>query len=966
MQETGDASLGALREVTKQAVAFGFQAGSAGVMRVTNELIKTTLEDASRLVSANVQTLSTLVASGHDVLMGWERDLRIDSEEGLDRVLIRFLSDTRRNTPLGSNGFTIMFKNNVGVGVGEQGTRLNPVDGYHHYSMFRCAGPANSCVQGTAHEGTFNRTADSVWDTRLPSGEYEDESCQPGAISPKTGQLCNMYAMPGCRHNVAPQTNGAVDSGVCPYLGFEPATNDLTTLLYNTMGTDRPRWTSLFPQGDFLLALACMNLERDGEVFGTLVMFSDVQALSRLVRDIRVGDETTVSRVFLTEGHNWLSGTTGNLTGYLIGTSHGKAEAEAWGFRPDLGADGWNLSPVHGRDADDPLIRWFARHAEQNRSHADFAGEPVLVQIDSELAGGGEPQVQSDSLGGVVNTSYRYVNGYRTDTEKELPPLRGFASDGTSFFVSAAKVPLGVDGLDGFWWLTMMIDRDYVLGAIDRSRADTEESIRVQNAAVTAQVAASAERTAAAIKASNDDVDEERERDSIVLYCVVVGSAAALLAVAVVFVGMIIAPIEQLQHEMNEVAMMRLEEVDEEQEPSKLREVGAMQLSFLQMVKNLREFRSYMPASVLVDDEEEAEEAEEEVRRMTLGGRRDTDCTRTGRSVHRRSTRHSVFHRRATAYTRNSVTSVDPGAKTSLGLSKKRVGFAALNVVDFSRSSKRVGQPGTLLSVYLSAVTAVAQKSRGVVDSFNTDRIYVVYNAVKSCACCAEVCAINSLTMTEQAQAALDRAVSDTVERLVVRAACTVGDTLSGNMGTDTMKKFCCVGDAASFVHVLHRVHDVWDVTNVCSEQLATEAHKVHRRLLLPVEFKGSDRRVYELCGVKEVQEEEWMYQLDGAAADDPYWPFSEAMEMYYRGELASASKELMRIHDSYPAMCGTALKLVQRAAAAAEVSLSFDGDDGASEKHRSEEAASEAPDPALNTPEEGEDTPNHGDGESE
>eukprot|EP01065_Artemidia_motanka_P013844 TRINITY_DN177_c0_g1_i1.p1 TRINITY_DN177_c0_g1~~TRINITY_DN177_c0_g1_i1.p1 ORF type:complete len:982 (+),score=287.13 TRINITY_DN177_c0_g1_i1:215-2947(+) len=908
MQETGDASLGALREVTKQAVAFGFQAGSAGVMRVTNELIKTTLEDASRLVSANVQTLSTLVASGHDVLMGWERDLRIDSEEGLDRVLIRFLSDTRRNTPLGSNGFTIMFKNNVGVGVGEQGTRLNPVDGYHHYSMFRCAGPANSCVQGTAHEGTFNRTADSVWDTRLPSGEYEDESCQPGAISPKTGQLCNMYAMPGCRHNVAPQTNGAVDSGVCPYLGFEPATNDLTTLLYNTMGTDRPRWTSLFPQGDFLLALACMNLERDGEVFGTLVMFSDVQALSRLVRDIRVGDETTVSRVFLTEGHNWLSGTTGNLTGYLIGTSHGKAEAEAWGFRPDLGADGWNLSPVHGRDADDPLIRWFARHAEQNRSHADFAGEPVLVQIDSELAGGGEPQVQSDSLGGVVNTSYRYVNGYRTDTEKELPPLRGFASDGTSFFVSAAKVPLGVDGLDGFWWLTMMIDRDYVLGAIDRSRADTEESIRVQNAAVTAQVAASAERTAAAIKASNDDVDEERERDSIVLYCVVVGSAAVLLSVAVVCVSAIIAPIERLEYEMSEVALMRLEEVDEEQQPSKLREVATMQLSFLQMVKNLREFRSYMPASVLVDEECEEDESvlEAPTPRANAASRASMLSSVAGRRTSRLS-------RRSTAFSQRSARSLDPG-RTGLGLARKRAAFATFNIKDFVLVSKRVGVSNELLAGFLSAIANVARRSRGVVDSFNTDRIYLVYNAVKSCACCAEVCAVNTYVMTQQAQDALDQRLAATDERLVVQAACTVGDALSGNMGTETMKKFCCVGDAACFVHVLHRVHEVWGTRVVCSQQIASESRsRVHARLLLPIEHKKTVRTVYELPGLKACAEAEWMYQMVDVARDDPYASFTAAIELYLRGDRDASQRALAEIRDGSPRMCDVALRLTAK-----------------------------------------------------
>ncbi len=56
---------------------------------------------------------------------------------------------------------------------------------------------------------------------------------------------------------------------------------------------------------------------------------------------------------------------------------------------------------------------------------------------------------------------------------------------------------------------------------------------------------------------------------------------------------------------------MRLEKVDDERPPSKLHEVRSMEASFMKMVENLREFRNFMPQSVLVDSEDEAPALEE-------------------------------------------------------------------------------------------------------------------------------------------------------------------------------------------------------------------------------------------------------------------------------------------------------------------------------------------------------------------
>eukprot|EP00756_Hemistasia_phaeocysticola_P032468 Hpha_TRINITY_DN16408_c4_g2::TRINITY_DN16408_c4_g2_i2::g.159416::m.159416 len=98
----------------------------------------------------------------------------------------------------------------------------------------------------------------------------------------------------------------------------------------------------------------------------------------------------------------------------------------------------------------------------------------------------------------------------------------------------------------------------------------------------------------------------------MILYIVVGGSAVIMMLVSVLFVMRIVAPLVQLQLDMAEVAVMKLENVDEGRPLSALQEVGAMEESFKMMISNLREYRSYMPASVLMDDDDDEEEAETE------------------------------------------------------------------------------------------------------------------------------------------------------------------------------------------------------------------------------------------------------------------------------------------------------------------------------------------------------------------
>ena len=47
--------------------------------------------------------------------------------------------------------------------------------------------------------------------------------------------------------------------------------------------------------------------------------------------------------------------------------------------------------------------------------------------------------------------------------------------------------------------------------------------------------------------------------------------------------------------------------------------------------------------------------------------------------------------------------------------------------------------------------------------------------------------------------------------------------------------------------------------------------------------------KIFELMGVKTVSEDEWMYQLESGAANDPYTAFTSAVDLYLEGKISEA-----------------------------------------------------------------------------
>ena len=141
----------------------------------------------------------------------------------------------------------------------------------------------------------------------------------------------------------------------------------------------------------------------------------------------------------------------------------------------------------------------------------------------------------------------------------------GFVVDVGSFKVS--------EGLD--WWLISAINVEFVVGDTERAHdATVQQDSKIRS-----------------------DVDSDLEEDRKLMIIILVAVTVVLVLLSTVSVHVMLRPLETLKTEMTSVSDMQLEE--SHLRPTIFFELGVMQQSFEKMVRNLKEYKAYVPTAVL-------------------------------------------------------------------------------------------------------------------------------------------------------------------------------------------------------------------------------------------------------------------------------------------------------------------------------------------------------------------------------
>eukprot|EP01061_Rhynchopus_euleeides_P045281 TRINITY_DN8064_c0_g1_i3.p1 TRINITY_DN8064_c0_g1~~TRINITY_DN8064_c0_g1_i3.p1 ORF type:complete len:552 (+),score=180.39 TRINITY_DN8064_c0_g1_i3:189-1658(+) len=415
---------------------------------------------------------------------------------------------------------------------------------------------------------------------------------------------------------------------------------------------------------------------------------------------------------------------------------------------------------------------------------------------------------------------------------------------GEPFYVRVRRFKyLDAFGLD--WYVVSLIDRQHVMWRVD----------------------AVSHATRISIQRSEETVDDDLKRARITLYVAVVTSAVLLLVAAVLLVFRITAPLMQLMQDMSRVAVMDLSSVDLDKAPSSIAELAGMQRSFILMVKNLVEYRQYLPQSVLVDSVTEDE--------STQGGEGGTP---TGL--------HSVSYTRSTGSksSRSQMTVARPPVFDS-SLHTRSISVLVSNIkgVHAIKTTKEVRD---VMVQYLEQFMTHAGSLRGLIEDVSGDKVKVSFNSMIPAATHRTSC----LELALLVQSSLPTPVN---------FAASAGSAVCGNMGCTGLKKYASIGNPASNAFALERAGNAWGASLLCDGTVGADSivNFLMRKICKATLKGGKTSFLFQVMRRKEAANDEWMYQLEEADSKDPYKGTNSAVTKLYDGDF-SAARQHIEAHD--------------------------------------------------------------------
>ena len=352
------------------------------------------------------------------------------------------------------------------------------------------------------------------------------------------------------------------------------------------------------------------------------------------------------------------------------------------------------------------------------------------------------------------------------------------------------------------WYIVLLVPRESVMSVMDTAA----DMININ------------------IEKDKKDTDDKRAHNYMIMYVVTAGCVVILLALSVVFTNIIISPLIVLRDDMAAVAVMATDDVNLTVPLSSLSEVKEMQNSFRQMVRNLIEYKNYMPQSVLLQSED-----------SDTNHQSSEDTTVSSLS---RSTPQQVAHQQA----------------MEMRLKKKCVTIIMFNSIGWHNRKECPTATIELHCSLIECLTAAVSSNRGVCDAFTGDRLMAYFNA-------------NRNNNGHQGSAVKAGLMAKAASKLQLSFGVASGDSKVGNIGIVGMKKFSILSAVVPLASSLEKLctAEGYDglIDNACAEHSNMVADSRAAVLVLFRKLFERSQLVFEAKALRKISEEEWMYQLE-------------------------------------------------------------------------------------------------------
>ena len=408
--------------------------------------------------------------------------------------------------------------------------------------------------------------------------------------------------------------------------------------------------------------------------------------------------------------------------------------------------------------------------------------------------------------------------------QKMIATRKHFSSVGSKRYTASVLPRYEVKGLPGTLHITMVPTEDIIGGVNSFTTAIAD---------------------IATINKENTEAKLYRKSVETVLVTCVIVLVATL--VFLIFNEMMTKPFVSFAHDINQIAMMELEKIDVEDFPvSLLKEINMMRRAMRVLIRNMREYKSFMPMSVVgyLEDEDVKKKHPSDGSHIEAVGTDmsdsassisaafsidddDDDDAEGGRELHVPSTvspRSKVYRK---AYQdHNMQSSLSPtsasrqqdsvqrkgrsrsrrrrGTQSAALLlspslsNNKRMSFVVVNIVGFHQLFTTMSDKSVIVTHtdYIHKVVEHCQHHRGIPDTFSGDRVLLTFNGIKRCTSHASFAALCALGL---------QAMWDASPTVKLSMSVASGSVRAGHIGAASMKRYCMLGPIVPWAFALER-----------------------------------------------------------------------------------------------------------------------------------------------------------------
>ena len=401
------------------------------------------------------------------------------------------------------------------------------------------------------------------------------------------------------------------------------------------------------------------------------------------------------------------------------------------------------------------------------------------------------------------------------------------------------------------WYVNVLIPRVSVMHDVDVSNAELK---RHQ-------------------KESRDEANKKRTGGIIIAIAVTCAVVAGLAGFVCFIVQRLVEPIQKLCKDMTLVSHMLLEEVDNYNHRTPIRDIYQMQISFGKMKDNLAEFRQYIPQAVMVSNISGSGK-ENRTNSINASG---SSPNRSGSFPinHKISSHLEVGDTRRTSSSnmRSSGSSGEESVDSSR--MKKRMSIVWFNVVGWHAIALETPDVSyeEINKEVMQCLVSTMKMHCGVQDLFSGDKVMATFNAFT----------VNTQHRAQAINCALNS--RDDISRiampahcspLVLSFGCTAGTGRVEALGCLGMKKITITSPAVGWSYALERVNRRLDFHGVV-DMFASETceryfeFKTVGAVKFPKRLRKGLIRIYEARKRATTDDSEWMYELANLDASSKF-----------------------------------------------------------------------------------------------